>query len=243
MPLHRIHAGANILALFDRVFLPIKMLVIIAFVANFSATVTHAVGTNYSAPDVRYYCPGITIGNAGTNKVRAGIWPMGDEFNFEVKIMAVPASFRSSRALLEFQPDPAFGAFIKPPGDAKFSKVELRDPDGKVLAPLQKQDGSLPPSLQVRTLPRYSRQERHDGNINFQDRLYRSPSELGDFTIQNAYRIEKEGDYTLTVCCAIYVLPYNGHPPTNVDYDKYQTLSATRVDLPCVTAKIHLAPP
>jgi hypothetical protein len=243
MPLHRIHAGAKILALFDRVFLPIKMLVVIAFVANFSATVTHAAGTNYSAPDVRYYCPGIIIGNAGTNKVRAGIWPMGDEFNFEVKIMAVPASFRSSRALLEFQPDPAFGAFLKPPGDAKFSKVELRDPDGKVLAPLQKLDGSLPPSLQVRTFPRYSRQERHDGNINFQDRLYRSPSELGDFTIQNAYRIEKEGDYTLTVCCAIYILPYNGHPPTNVDYDKYQTLSATRVDLPCVTAKIHLAPP
>jgi hypothetical protein len=172
MPLYRIHAGAKFLALFDRVFLPIKMLGVIAFVANFSATVTHAAGTNYSAPDVRYYFPGIIIGNAGTNKVRAGIFPMGDRFNIVVNIMAVPASFQSSGPLPEFQPDPAFGAFLKPPGDAKFSKVELRDPDGKVLAPLQKQDGSLPPSLPVRTFPRYSRPERHDGNIDFQGRLY-----------------------------------------------------------------------
>jgi hypothetical protein len=204
---------------------------------------THAAGTNYSAPDVRYYLPGIIIGNAGTNKVRAAILPMGDKFNIVVEIMAVPASFQASRPLREFQPEPAFGAFLKPPRDAKFSKVELRDPDGKVLAPLQKLDCSLPPSLQVSTFPRDSRQERHDGNIDFLDRLYRSPSKLGGFTIQNAYRIEKEGDYTLTVCCAIYILPYNGHPPANVDYDKYQTLSATRVDLPSVTTKIHLAPP
>jgi hypothetical protein len=204
---------------------------------------THAAGTNYSAPDVRYYFPGIIIGNAGTNKVMAGVYTMGDQFNFEVKIMAVPASFQASRPLLEFQPDPELGAFLKPPGDAKFSKVELRDPDGKVLAPLQKQDGSLPPRIQVGTFPRYPGQEKYAGNMSFRDGLRRSPSELGDFIIQNAYRIEKEGDYTLTVCCAIYILPYNGHPPANVDNDKYQTLSATRVDLPCVTIKIHLAPP
>ena len=49
MPLHRIRAGVKIPAAFDRAFLPIKMLVVIAFVANFSATVTHAAGTNYSA--------------------------------------------------------------------------------------------------------------------------------------------------------------------------------------------------
>jgi hypothetical protein len=221
----------------------IRMLVVIAIIADLCGTVSRATGTNYVPPDVRYYCTGIIIGEEGTNKVRAGIWPMGDIHNFEVKIMAVPESFRMSRALPAFRPDPAFGAFLKPPGQAKFSKVELRDPDGRVLAPLQKQDGSLPPSLQVRAFPRYSRQEMHDGNIDFQDRLYRSPSELGAFTVQDAYRIEKEGDYTLTVCCAIYILPYNGHPPTNVDYDSYQTLSATRADLRCVTAKIHLAPP
>ena len=219
------------------------MLVVIAIIADLCGTASRAAGTNYTPPDVRYYCTGIIIGDEGTNRVRAGIWPMGNKHNFEVKIMAVPGSFRSSRALPESRPDPAFGAFVKPPGHAKFSKVELRDPDGKVLVPLQKQDDSLPPSLQVRIFPRYSLEKKHDGNIDFQDRLYRSPSELGDFTIQNAYRIEREGDYTLTVCCAIYILPYNGLPPTNVDYDKYQTLPATRADLPCVTAKIHLAPP
>jgi hypothetical protein len=204
---------------------------------------THATGTNYSAPDVRYYCPGIIIGNAGTNKVMAGVWTMGDQFNFEVEIMAVPSSFQASRALPEYRPDPAFGAFLKPPGKVKFLKVELRGQDGRVLAPVQKLDDSLPSTLPVKAFLQYAQKERHAGNIDFQDRLYRSPSELGEFTIQNAYRIEKEGDYTLTVCCAIYILPYNGHPPANVDYDKYQTLSATRVDLPCVTTKIHLAPP
>jgi hypothetical protein len=243
MPLHRIRVGVKIPASFDQVFLPIKILIVIALAANFSATVTLAAGTNYSALDVRYYLPGIIIGDADANKVRAAILPMGDKFNSEMKIMAVPASLQASGALPEFQPDPAFGAFLKPPGDAKFLRLELRDPDGKVLAPLHRQDGFLPPSLPVGIFPRYSRQVRHDGNIDFRDGLFRSPAELATFTIQDAYRIEKEGDYTLTVCCSIYILPYNGHPPANVDYDNYQTLSATRADLPCVTAKIHLAPP
>lgn len=199
---------------------------------------THATGTNYSAPDIRYYLPNIIIGNASTNKVRAAILPMGDQFNFVVEIMAVPSSFKP-----EYRSDPAFEAFLKPPGKAKLLKVELRDPDGKVLVPVQKLDGFLPSTLPVKAFPRNARKERHDGNVDFQDGLYESPSEFDKFTLQDAYRIEKEGDYTLTVCCAIYVLPYNGHPPANVDYDKYQTLSATRVDLPCVTTKIHLAPP
>jgi hypothetical protein len=199
---------------------------------------THATGTNYSAPDIRYYLPKIIIGNASTNKVRAAILPMGDQFNFEVEIMAVPSSFKP-----EYRSDPAFEAFLKPPGKAKFLKVELRGPDGKVLVPVQKLDGFLPSTLPVKAFPRNARKERHDGNVDFQDGLYESPSEFDKFTLQDAYRIEKEGDYTLIVCCAIYVLPYNGHPPANVDYDKYQTLSATRVDLPCVTTKIHLAPP
>ena len=121
--------------------------------------------------------------------------------------------------------------------------MELRDPEGKVVAPLRKLDGSLPPSIQVGTFPRYPGQQRHAGNMIFRDRLRRAPAELGKFTIQQAYRIEEEGDYTLTVCCAIYVLPYKGRVPANMDYDQYQTLSAMRVDLPCVTATIHLAPP
>jgi hypothetical protein len=216
----------------------IAILVAIAIIADFSGTVSRATGTNYIPPDVRYYLPAIIIGNASTNKVRAAILPMGDQFNFEVEIMAVPSSFKP-----EYRSDPAFEAFLKPPGKAKFLKVELRGQDGKVLVPVQKLDGFLPSTLPVKAFPRNARKERHDGNVDFQDGLYESPSEFDKFTLQDAYRIEKEGDYTLTVCCAIYVLPYNGHPPANVDYDKYQTLSATRVDLPCVTAKIHLAPP
>ena len=241
--LHRIRANAKIPASFDRVFLPIKLLAVLALVGSFSATATQAAGTNYEAPDVRYYNPGIITGNASTNKVRAGIYSYGDQYTSIVEIMAVPASFKSSGVTTEYQPDPAFGAFLKPPGDAQFSKVELRDPEGKVLAPLQKLDGSLPPSIQVGTFPRYPGQQRHAGNMSFRDRLRRAPAELGKFTIQHAYRIEEEGDYTLTVCCAIYVLPYKGRVPANMDYDQYQTLSATRVDLPCVTATIHLAPP
>ena len=101
---------------------------------------------------------------------------------------------------------------------------QLRGPDGKVLVPVQKLDGFLPSTLPVKAFPRNARKERHDGNVDFQDGLYESPSEFDKFTLQDAYRIEKEGDYTLTVCCAIYVLPYNGHPPANVDYDKYQPI-------------------
>jgi len=55
------------------------------------------------------------------------------------------------------------------------------------------------------------------------------PYTIAAIKMDDIYRIKKEGDYTLQVCPSIYQFG------TNAGY-------LDRVDLPCVTTKIHLAP-
>jgi hypothetical protein len=55
------------------------------------------------------------------------------------------------------------------------------------------------------------------------------PEMLKAVDISDVYKIKKEADYTLTVFPVIYKFE------TNYQY-------ADRIDLPCVTTKIHLAP-
>ena len=53
------------------------------------------------------------------------------------------------------------------------------------------------------------------------------PGQFRDFFIDDVYRIEHEGAYTLTVCVAIYEFAPDRQ-------------SVSRIDLPCVKAKLHL---
>jgi len=55
-----------------------------------------------------------------------------------------------------------------------------------------------------------------------------SPTVLADIPLQEVYHIEKEGEYPLTICPAIYEFT----PDRKAVF---------RIDLPCVTTTIHLS--
>jgi hypothetical protein len=56
-----------------------------------------------------------------------------------------------------------------------------------------------------------------------------SPGNPWAFSMQDIYSIKKEGDYTFTVCVAIY-------------YITKDQQSLVRMDLPSVTVHMHLTP-
>jgi hypothetical protein len=113
--------------------------------------------------------------------------------------------------------------------DRKISRIELRFPDGKIVAPRRgaKTSAYLPERIQAKDL-----QWSHDGKMYLKDWLLLSrgaPLVLGRFSVQDLFRIEKEGDYTLSVCPVIYEFAADRK-------------SVSRIDLPCVTTSVHLAP-
>jgi hypothetical protein len=77
----------------------------------------------------------------------------------------------------------------------------------------------MPTRLQLRDMPRH-----HDGGLKSAIGFFTNggPWTLGDVNLGSLYRISKEGDYTLTVCPAVYRFETNG------EY-------LDRVDLPCVS--------
>ncbi len=124
------------------------------------------------------------------------------------------------------------------PPKKKLAKVELRDSQGMLLVPLKGKNlvGELPQQILIKDWPRYPadpdpRGGRGVGGL-LEGRLFLAPNSLAvpwGFYMQDMYRIEKEGDYTFTVCMAIYHF-------TN---DKQ---SVVRMDLPCVSIPMRLTP-
>jgi hypothetical protein len=118
------------------------------------------------------------------------------------------------------------GGFVGPP-NSNFNRFELQDSSGGVV-PFVKganiQD-HLPSRIFINDLPRWN-----GGILNNIGFLYINfgPSTLRDVKINDFYKITKEGDYKLTVCPAIYKWATNGF--------------LDRIDLPCVTTTVHLAP-
>lgn len=118
--------------------------------------------------------------------------------------------------------------YLTPP-DGILAKLELRGPNGSIVGRkwlAKKMDGELPGIIQRRDL---AIDERHGLFKNQLLLLAGRPHSIRDFNIKDIYSIKEEGDYMLTVCVAVYEFA----PDRN---------SAMRVDLPCVTTKIHLVP-
>ena len=116
--------------------------------------------------------------------------------------------------------------------DAKFSKFELRDPSGAIVVSLpgRRIDRDLRDRIPVNDLPR-ARGTRSSGNMPDSWLLLSpgSPAILAEICLQDVYHIRKEGDYTLTICPAIY----------EFTRDRKAVL---RIALPCVDTKMHLSP-
>ena len=119
------------------------------------------------------------------------------------------------------------GYFSAPTG--KFSKFALLDSHG-IMVPCKKGlsiEKELPPKMPLRVFPKWP-----DGEIkgHFGFRSNGPPSLVAKCLLNDIYSVKTEGDYTLTVCPVLY--KYG----TNEGY-------LDRLDLPCVTTKIHLKPP
>ena len=123
--------------------------------------------------------------------------------------------------------------YIAPP-DKKFTKMELRDTNGIVVAPIKGKElvGDLAARIAFADLPRFPniglKQTGSDGLIR--NMLDRDPATLCSFQIPEVYQILKEGDYILKVCPVIY-------------QHQLDEQFVSRVDLPCVEITTHLKPP
>jgi hypothetical protein len=119
--------------------------------------------------------------------------------------------------------------YLAPPGK-RFRTFELRDASGALVPPLKgkRLDAELPMRLLRKDLP-YSRAIGHHARM-LENWLMIAPGEptlIRDFFVDDVYRVEREGDYTLCVGVAIYKLDPDGQ-------------SLSRIDLPPVKMRIHL---
>jgi hypothetical protein len=120
----------------------------------------------------------------------------------------------------------SLGGFVGAPSGC--GKYELRDTNG-VIAPYAKEtssEGTFPPRISIKDLPRWA-----NGGLKNHIAFFTNggPFTLADIKLDQLYAIPTEGNYTLTVCPVIYKFE------TNKEY-------LDRVDLPCVTIKVHLKP-
>jgi hypothetical protein len=123
-----------------------------------------------------------------------------------------------------------FWNFLAPP-NGKFARLELQDSNG-VVVPLiwwrEKLAGESPQSIKRENLP-VGNGRRGGMYLNLLGLTAGQPARFKEFKLQEVYQIKQEGDYTLTVCVAMYQFAPDRK-------------SVFRIDLPCVTTKVHLMP-
>lgn len=185
-----------------------------------------ATATETNALASWFVIPGLVWGNA-TNGIRAGITDRDPGVKGVAVFVARPTN-STSRAFGEA----GYSRYFAPPS-GKFANVELRTAEGLIVSPVRGRTlvGDLPTEIPLKDLPRYpirgTRQRGSGGELK--NWLFENPATLKVFSIQDFYRISKEGNYTLTVWPTIYKFGTN-------------TAYVSRIDLPCVTTKIHLKP-
>lgn len=133
--------------------------------------------------------------------------------------------------VLTFQTNTAW-RYVAPPGK-NFLKLELRDAQGVLLAPIKGKElnGDLPRRIRTDDLPHSPSAGIHNAGMieNWLMLPPGLPDRLRDFFLQDVYKIEREGDYTLTVFPALYEFAADRK-------------TVSRIDLLPVTIKLHLAP-
>ena len=124
--------------------------------------------------------------------------------------------------------------YVYTPGH-KLSRAELRDPDGLVVPPRtpgSRLDAELAQKIAAEDLPKLEGGGPFRGRgVDHEYVLLQpgGPSRVLDFAIADVYNVKKEGDYSLTLCPALYRFTTNR---------KFLIC----VDWPCVSVKIHLQP-
>jgi len=115
------------------------------------------------------------------------------------------------------------------PPERAFQKIELRDSSGALLPLRGQTGGKLLERISASTLP-HSHDGIFSGRGTWYDYVIMVPNEglwVKEIKLNRAFKIQKEGIYSMIVCPSIYQFE------TNREY-------LDRVDLPCVTAKVYL---
>jgi hypothetical protein len=118
-------------------------------------------------------------------------------------------------------------SYIGPPSGT-FAKCALLNSKGVPMPCVKGQgmEGRLLPRIPVGSLPKWP-----DGGLrNRLGFLTNSPPDtIREFKLLDVFRVEKEDDYTLTICPAIYRFETNGR-------------FVDRLDLPCASLRVRLCP-
>jgi len=121
----------------------------------------------------------------------------------------------------------SLGAYVGSPNHP-VRKCELKDTNGIPIPFIKGKsiEDSLPARLSINTFPRWP-----NGSLKAHIGFFTNggPFPLAEIKLKSLYQIPREGDYVLTVCPSIYEFG------TNINY-------LERVDLPCLSTKIHLTP-
>jgi hypothetical protein len=142
-------------------------------------------------------------------------------------------SLQDVRILIQTAMTNGIGGYFLPP-EHTLANAELRDAKGALLVPLhgKQLESDLPGQIRVSDLPRSPPRGIHHPVGMLLNGLHltpKLPETLWNFSIQDIYRIEQEGDYTFTVVVALYHITNDGE-------------LVVRIDLPPVTVKMHLGP-
>lgn len=168
-----------------------------------------------------------------------GVWKE-DTNGLRVEVLVVPSNSPNPLVLVSVgsRVINALGSFVAPP-NAKLAKCELRDPHGGLVMPTggPSVEGVFASTISSEDLPRYREKWRlFSGSSNgaglkglLRFTSNSPPDVLVRFQVGDVYRVREEGVYNLTVCPVIYAFG------TNMAYLR-------RIDLPCVSAKLHLIP-
>jgi hypothetical protein len=121
------------------------------------------------------------------------------------------------------------GHYYCAPPDCKFSKFELKDKNGNIVAPIVCDlVTKMPDRIKSDAMPRWENHgHEYKNRVGFETNL--SPVDyLIDVKLRSIYKITTNDTYTLTVCPVIYELETNW-------------LFFKRVDLACVSTNIFLS--
>jgi hypothetical protein len=160
----------------------------------------------------------------GTNEIWAGV-------SWETK-HAEQQTIQEVKILIQTTKTNGIGSFFLPQ-DRKLAKVELRDANGVLIEALpgKRPDTVLTNEILIKDLPHTPTYGHHSGMPKNGLQLSPNiPEEFWDFSIQDTYHIENEGDYTLKIVVGLYrTTSFDGK-------------SVVRMDLPPVTVHMRLTP-
>ena len=117
------------------------------------------------------------------------------------------------------------GGYCRPP-NGEVPRFELRDANGVIVSQKKKTlfPDKYPLKIPVSNFPKLS-----SGTLKGLFGFFSNspPAKLQEFKIYDVYQVPREGDYTVSVCPAIY---------------KYDGDNMALINLPCISTKIHLRP-